>query len=271
MNTSINPKELKRPDAFTQTTRSFFDTVLEKRGVVGALAGVILVAGIAGSIWSDKKKSSLNLAKKDLREAKIALEQELIAQAPKTLEESQGKPAVPGGAILSDEQRLDMVRFKKLDVQAVLSVGIGKLKEVAEKHRGTPVARDALWMLGDAYFHHGVPAEAIVWYRQLLKDSQDGFDKVSTAYSLGMAQENAGQFADAIATFEIALAAGKNESSEGGLKGSILMAMARCHEKLGANPKAIEVYDRVIKELPNSTQSKAAEIQKRLIQDAQKS
>lgn len=102
-------------------------------------------------------------------------------------------------------------------------------------------AYEATLQVGDMFMDQQSYAEAVKRYEKAAAMARDPFSRLLASYNLGIAQEAAGQFQEAVASYGTAL----------GVKGSdflqpeILLAQARCYEALKNVAKAVEIYKEI--------------------------
>lgn len=113
-----------------------------------------------------------------------------------------------------------------------------------DKYPNTRAAFEANLQIGDLYMEAKSYAEAIKRYEQAAGLANDSFSKLLARYNLGIAREQAGQFQEAVVSYDDAL---KIEGSTF-LKPEILMAKARCFEALKKVTEAVAVYQMIQKE-----------------------
>jgi TolA-binding protein len=102
-------------------------------------------------------------------------------------------------------------------------------------------AYEAELQIGDVWMEAKNFDKATAHYEKASQLGKDSFSKLLALYNLGIAQESAGKFSEAVATYEQTI---KAEGSDF-LRPEVLMAQARCYEALKENQKAIEVYKTV--------------------------
>ena len=109
-------------------------------------------------------------------------------------------------------------------------------KELAASFPKTRAGFDAVLRMGDIWSDSGNLEEAIKQYEEAIKTAPDAFSRSLAEYNVGVAYENSGKYAEAAAKYESAMKASE------AMKPELLLAQARCYEKLGQKPKALELY-----------------------------
>ncbi|MGZ3695800.1 MAG: tetratricopeptide repeat protein [Bdellovibrionota bacterium] len=185
------------------STKSFSDVVAENWKLVlgAALAALVLIAGV--SLWKEHNQSRELAATNALYDAQI--------------------------------QAKDLLAAKQMD-QAEKSFA-----KLLADYPGSRAAYEAELQIGDFWMDAKNFDKAAEHYEKASKLGKDAFSKLMAHYNLGVAQESAGKFKEAIATYEEAI---KTEGSDF-LRPEVLMAQGRCYEALKENQKAIEVYKTV--------------------------
>lgn len=120
---------------------------------------------------------------------------------------------------------------------------IEKLQVITKKYGRTPAGARAFWHLGHLHFKRGEMAEALKAYqvaRRRLPNRQP-LSSTLAILNMGYAQEATDACDDAIVSYESV-----QQSPIRWLHGEAYLGMGRCHEKVGATEKAIEVYDRAL-------------------------
>ncbi len=147
------------------------------------------------------------------------------------------------------------------DVDAKYSKTVAELNGMmSAKTAPARVLFEAGIKLGTLYLDHGQPEKAVATLKQVLNFSGTSFQKASTYFLLGTAEERAKQFSDAMKSFE----SGINEKVDG-LKGELLLGMVRTSLKLNDKEKAKLYLERMNKEVAGSH---AAEIADELVKGA---
>ena len=128
------------------------------------------------------------------------------------------------------------------------------LAKVSEEFPGTRAAFEASIQSGDLFMDSGAPAEAVKRYELAVNNAKDSFSKVFARYNLGIARETAGQYQEAVQSYDDAL---KTKGSDF-MKAELMMAQARCLEALNQAARALEIYQDVQKNFASSYYSSAA-------------
>ena len=275
-NIHLDRKSLRRPDGFFSMVSSFFDAASKNTRAMGILLGALLAIGIVAAFIQNRNAAQADLARSELYLARKSVEKELIAfastdpewkaQAAKSKEErkkaaEKNKAKDAKGAAKKDEAleeekpTAEAVAFRKLDVDAKVPTGVKNLTTVTQKFSGTRAAFEARLALGDLYYQHGQSVKSLPFYEEASKSSPSTFDRALAYYSLGYAYESAAKLPEAQQAFDRALSMG-----ETGLRGELLLSIARIQEARGQKDEAKKTYDRVISELPSSEYSRSAEM-----------
>ena len=144
-----------------------------------------------------------------------------------------------------------------LDVAVQFPETLKKYTGVIENFKGARAAHDATMSLADLYFIHGNPSVAATYYLNATKSASSGLEKALSFSGLGYSLENAGNPKDALSNFEKALNLG-----EAGIKGDVLLAIARCYEALHDTTHARSTYDQILSQMPDTDAAKTAELRK---------
>lgn len=139
------------------------------------------------------------------------------------------------------------VAARDLAEKKKLPEAVAALDGVVKEHGGTRAAYEAQLQGADLLMDNGQFAEAVQRYEAARGLAKDDFSRVLVLYSLGIAQETAGQHQAAVGAYEEAL---KGEAGDP-LRPEILLAAARCYEALGQAPKAVELYQQVQQKFAN--------------------
>jgi len=143
----------------------------------------------------------------------------------------------------------------ELDVDAKYPKTVSELKKMlAEKKAPNSVLFEAAFKLGTLYLDHGQTAQAVSALKEITQFGKTDFQKASGFYLLGMAQERAKQFQDAIASFQKGL-----KSDVSGMNGEFLLGMIRSHLKLNEKEKAKLYVEKLNQEFPGSAAARTAE------------
>ena len=249
------PSSASTADNFASSVRGVFDSAANNSRLVLVGLTVLLASGVGIGYYLNEREQRSDEANAAFYLARQAVEKELTAiaatEAPKPVAPpvKKGEKAPPPPAPTADQ-----ITFKKLDVETRLAAGVKKLEGVSKDFPGTRAAFEARLALGDLFYNHGTPAKAVGWYKQAFDGAPGAFERSLALYSLGFAQENSGQAADAGTTYEKAIALG-----ESALKGDLLLALARTHEARKDMLKAKSTYDQILSQLPNTEYARSAE------------
>jgi predicted negative regulator of RcsB-dependent stress response len=222
----IDRKELKSPDAFQEKANSLVGFINENARTVAAILAVLFALGIGYAAYSSWKDNRADEASS----AFFSARKNLQAQLQKTTNQNW---------------------------QSMAAAGLSDVEKVAQKYSGTQAGFESNLILGDTYFEHGQAAKAAEYYNSALKSARGQTQKAMAQYALGYALENEKKYDEAIDAMRGVVSTGNKA-----FKGEALMALARLYELKGDKAKAIEQYDLVSKELPNSASSKIADAQK---------
>jgi tetratricopeptide (TPR) repeat protein len=110
-----------------------------------------------------------------------------------------------------------------------------------EKFPGSRAAYEGELQVGDFWTDGKNFDQAVVHYEKAVRIASDAFSRVLAKYNLGIAQESAGKYQDAVSTYE------ETQKLDGSdfLRPEVMMAEARCYEALKEPKKAIELYKAV--------------------------
>lgn len=227
MSTHLDRKELKRPDAFQDKAGALFEFAREnvKALVAGAaLLAAVVAAFLLYSHFRDAKNEEANSAFFITQRDFAAA----AAKAPKTG-----------------------------DWESALKPELARAEELTKKFKGTQAAYEAQLMMGDAYYDHANYAKAAEYYKQATEASVSQSMKALARHSLAYAYEGAKQYDAAIEQLKQVVGSGEKS-----LRGDALMALGRNYAAKGDKAKALEQYEQVKKDFPNSQVAKSAEVQK---------
>lgn len=113
--------------------------------------------------------------------------------------------------------------------------------DLKAKFAGSRATYEAELQIGDIWMDAAKPEEASKSYESAIQLSKDPFSKILAHYSLGISLESAGKYQLAVDTYEKIA----KEKKFDFLQPEILMAMARCHEKLNQKELAIGLYKEI--------------------------
>lgn len=224
----LDRKELKRPDAFQEKAGAVAE-FLSKNTKALALAGVALLVVVAGMAFYSSSKKQKN---EQANNAFYNTKKEFViaaSKAPKT----------------------------DANWEQTLKGDISKLEEFAKNNQGTQAAFEAYLLLGDTYYERDSFEKASEYFKQATANAPSRSMKALAQHSLAYSFEGSKKHDEAIEQLRQVLASGEKP-----LRGDALMALARNFQLKGDKPKAVEQYDQVIKDFPNSALAKAAEAQK---------
>jgi tetratricopeptide (TPR) repeat protein len=260
--TSLDRKSLKRPDGFLSAIRGLFSQLSKHSTIFVLVVAVVLGLGLVAGYWmnhleakSDAARNALFLAGKSMSAELKAVE---VAEKGATVQTIKKDKSSPEDAAA---QASDSFAFKKLDVDAKFPETVKKLKAVEQDFGGTRAAFEARLKLGTLYFDHADYTKSLPWFEKAAQSAPGNFEKALALNSVGYANENLGKPADAVQSYQKALNLG-----EGGLKGDLLLGIARSYEALHDTAKARSTYDQILKDLPGSDHAKSAELYKNAIQ-----
>jgi len=125
-----------------------------------------------------------------------------------------------------------------------------KFNDLVSKYPRTSVGRKSLFYLGNCYFWMKDFINAEKYYRLFL-DNSSKKDMVLRKFAyegLGYASEQGGKYEQALDYFKkVSEEEGSNNPDD-----SVLINLARVYEELNQNDKAIEMYQKIIKDYPQS-------------------
>jgi TolA-binding protein len=217
------------------------------------LVGALIVVGIVAGLINNQRNEKAEKGRNALYAASRTYQTQLEAMKPAPdpagaaasgTKDKKAEPVLPPGA---------GAKFEKLDVDAKLADSVAKYKAVIKDYDGSRAAFEARLALGDLYFNHGEAAKAAPWYAEATQSAPAGFEKMLSFYSLGHSQESAGKPKEALEAYENALNLGE------GLKGDLMLAIARNHESLKDTAKAKSTYEQILSQLPNTEYARLAE------------
>lgn len=232
--TGLDHKSLRKPDGFVSVLTSLFSEMTSHAGRVGVLVGVIFLIGLGIAIWMNQKDVQTSASRNALYLAEKAYEGEF-------------KQLLIGG---------QKVNYQKIPVDAHFTKSIPLLKQVEASFRSTPAAYGARMKLGQIYFEHSAYEQALPWFQKAVEGAK-GWDKAIALASLAYTYENMGQAAEAIQAYQKALNLGGV-----GMKGDLLLGVARCYMASRDVTQARNTYDQILKDLPNTDTARSAEFYK---------
>lgn len=227
MTTHLDRKELKRPDAFVVKTTTAFEFI--QSNAMAFLVGLALLflAVVGWAFYDNMSTHKAEAADTALFDAR----KELVAALQKT----ESKPT---------------------EWEQTARPGLEKLEKITKEFSGTRAAFEADLVIGDAYYDHGNSSKAIEYYKLAVDAAKPRSSKPVALHALAYAYENAKQYDQAIEALRQILASGDRP-----LKSDSLLAMARDFELKGDKPKALEQYNEVLKEFPNTQAAALSTIQ----------
>jgi TolA-binding protein len=259
---SARPK-FSRPDEFTASLADFFDNLADHSRAVIAVLVLLFLIGVGATYYANHREGISDEARSALFDAQESLQKELTTYAgtlppeapPAPPATAKGKGAKAAAKPQPVPRTAESVRFTHFDVDAKLPDTVKKLEAVASKYGNTRAGYEARMALGGLYADHGEGAQAVEWLSKAVEAAPGGTERTLANYDLGYAQEIAGKPADAAKSFQAALSAG-----DAGIKGEILLALARNQQLAQQTAQAKATYDKIISDLPNSEYARTAEV-----------
>jgi len=198
---------------------------------LGILAGVILVLGVG--IYFAQQASE-----KKEQEGKTAL-----YQIENTFQDEE--KAIP---------EADRTVGVTLDVDAKFPKTVTGLNEMlTAKKAPERVLYEVGVKLGTLYLDHNQADKAIAAFKHVVANSTSSFQKASANYLLGVSEERANQFKEALETYQVGL-----KVNVEGLKGELLLGMVRMSVKLNDKEKAKLYLEKMNKEVAGSHSAELA-------------
>ncbi|MGK5083789.1 tetratricopeptide repeat protein [Bdellovibrionota bacterium FG-1] len=255
-NVHFNPSVLRNRDDFFSAVYRFFDGLSQHRAAMAVVIALAIAGGVGGTMLMSRHDAQSEAGKNALFIAQKTFDDEMkslagVKKPEATPEATKGTKDVEATAAA---KRLEEQAYTPLDVDARFPDAVQKFKMVISQYSGTRAGYEARMSLASVYFDHGRAAQALPLLTEAIDAAPSGFEKALALSALGYSQENLGKYAEALLAFEKALNIG-----EAGIKGDLLLAIARCHEALHDTPKARSTYDRILAELPNTDAAKTAE------------
>lgn len=264
--TGFDRKSLKKPDGFVSAVSRFFSSMNKHTtGLIGAVVGLIALGVIVG-LWMNRidakteaSRNALYLAEKTMGTELKALAEKVKPPVAPTQKKSknQDKDKNPEADLALQSAQWEAAATQKLDVDANFPEAVKKLKAVETDFGKTRAAHEARLKLGNLYYNHGEYAKAVAWYEKAVSSAPGNFEKTLALSALGYTYENLGKPSEAVQTYQKAVNLG-----EGGLKGDLLLGMARSYEALHDTAKARSTYDQILSELSGTDYAKSAEVYK---------
>lgn len=140
----------------------------------------------------------------------------------------------------------------------------GALTKITQEHKGTTAATMAALKLARWHFYEKKYTEARAFYEQVIAEAAGEEADLFRAMAydgIGVSYETEGKLAEALATYEKAVALKGNA-----LKALAYMGRARVLKEQGQAEQARQNYDLVIKEFPNSSYEKRARVLKAFVE-----
>ena len=200
----------------------------------GGLAILLVVAGVAGTIWY--RSMSAGKGAIMLADAMAVMEADVV---PPTVIEA-GKPPV---------QQLGTFPTNRARLEAALP----KLMAVAEAYPGQDVGIVARYRAAAALVGVGRTAEGIQRYNEVVA-ATTGVYKVMSQLGIAEAQVADAKFDAAVASYKAVLALNSEDAPTDG----VLMQLARAYRLAGNTAEAAKTLKRVVDEFPQSSYAAAA-------------
>ena len=128
--------------------------------------------------------------------------------------------------------------------------------DLAKQYPDTPSGLDALRIAGDDAYWRGNWKDAVADYEAYLKKRNTGLLATTVRRSLAYAQESLGQYAAAVANFDLLVGQIDRETS-----GEMLFAAGRCLVEDKKPDEAKKRYQRIIDEFPDTSYQLQARIE----------
>ncbi len=230
-----NPKKKYRePDRFFLFLQQIFSNVSKhKKPILIVCVGVVLI-GVGITFWFQYQSKREIIGKNELFLAENEIE-------------------TTRGELNKDKNKSDQV----VDVEAVFSGPIKKLKDVVSTYKNSRPGFEASVALANLYFDNNKFQDSIEWYEKAVKMAPGKLEAAFSFSLLSRALENAGNYDKAIESLQ--KAAGFEFEFQ---KGDILLSIARNYDQVGKKDEAVKIYDRVLTELPDTEYAKLAKIYK---------
>ncbi|MBI3542374.1 MAG: tetratricopeptide repeat protein [Deltaproteobacteria bacterium] len=233
MSTHLDRKTLKRPDAFLERINSAFAYLADNSRLFLAGLALLFAVGLGAAFmnsYSDKKAEEADSALFDARKTV----DDAVAKLKDLPKGAEAKPAA--------------------EVLAAAKPGLDQVEKVAATFSGSRAAFEARLLLGDMSFRYGQYQQAAEQYKQAVDSARPRAAKPIAQYSLAFAYENLKNHDGAIEALRQVVASGNSM-----LKSDAEMALARNYALKGDKPRALEQYQQVVKDFPNTPTSKQAE------------
>ena len=254
-NVHFDPSVLRNRDDFFSTVYRFFDGLSQHKAAMAVVIGLAIAGGVGGALLMSRHDAQSEAGKNALFIAQKAFDDEMKSLAGVKKPEATAEPKKESKDVeAAAAKRLEDQAYAPLDVDARFPNTVQKFKAVISQYSGTRAGYEARMNLASIYFDHGRAAQALPLLTEAVNAAPGGFEKALALSAVGYSQENLGKHAEALLAFEKALNIG-----EAGIKGDLLLAIARCHEALHDTAKARSTYDRILAELPTTDAAKTAE------------
>ncbi len=228
MSTShLDRKALKRPDAFLERINSLFHFINENGKTFLAIIAAMFVVGLGIAFYMNHADKAAHEADSALYEARQMLDKAIVK-----------------------------VKDKPTEWMGAAQPGLDEIEKVSKHFAGSRASFEGFLLIGDAYFQHGNAAKAVEYYKAAVDNAKPRAAKPMAQYALAYAYENAKNHDAAIDALRQVISSGDKT-----LKGDTMMALARNYAMKGDKPRALEQYQAVGKEFPNTPLAKDAEIQ----------
>jgi tetratricopeptide (TPR) repeat protein len=142
------------------------------------------------------------------------------------------------------------------DASTVFPESIQSYQKIIRDFSGTLAAFEAQLKLGDLYQEKGPIHLAIASYEAAVQSAPKKWERLLALYSLGYAYEANKEYPKAIEQFRKAM------DLKEGMKGELMLALARNQILAGAPDQAKKTYEQMMSELANTPYAKEAEIRK---------
>lgn len=234
---------------------SLVDRLLDNRRALAIGVLVVLAVAVGAGVLANLKERREAAASSAFFEARELLVGEAKVVASE-LATTRAKTVAPGAKVEeANEPNPAAVDFAPLDVDAKFPKTVAKLREVARAHAGTRAGYEAQLLLGQIYVRHGQPALGLPALEVAVQAAPAGMEKALALRALGVAQENSGNAAGALNSYDQALKSGQD-----GLRADLLLSLARTQETAGKATEASATYDKVVAEFPGTDTARSAEL-----------
>jgi len=147
-------------------------------------------------------------------------------------------------------------------IDTVLAQELEAVQKVATSGESTPSSFEAKLLLGQTYFRYDAAPDALQkaanWFKKAVDQNLDPERKATALYQLAFVQEAQGDLDIALGSVSSALTL----SPESAIRGDLLKFQGRLAERLGKKDVAIQAYDQIIKNYPQSELVRFAEQRK---------